>query len=214
MSQQKRTKRRTPRWERSMLTALTYPGNIFLGSLAVLVLSLGIITVLPAAISLARAFARWIVDNDDKVFTNTFREFRDTWRRTLGLGIIATVVLAIMVGDGVFLAYQLAQGGGSIALMLSAAVIPVAAGVCVLFVSTTAAATLSPDADARTWVREGFLLMLQHPRRALFVSFTVAVTLVVSILLPTIAPFAAIALPVYVGVRAWGPKPPVNDEQV
>ncbi|MBH0097704.1 DUF624 domain-containing protein [Salinibacterium sp. NSLL150] len=196
-----------------MLTALTYPGNIFLGSLAVLVLSLGIITVLPAAIALARAFARWIVDGDDKVFTNTFREFRDTWRRTLGLGIIATVVLAIMVGDGVFLAYQLAQGGGSIALMLSAAVIPVAAGVCVLFVSTTAAATLSPEADARTWIRDGFLLMLQHPRRALFVSFTVAVTLVVSILLPTIAPFAAIALPVYVGVRAWGPKPPVNDEQ-
>lgn len=205
--------RRSPRWETTLLGALAYPGNIFLGSLAVLILSLGIITVLPAAIALARAFALWNVTNDDKVFTNTFRQFRETWRRTLGLGAIATVVFAILVADGIFLAAQLTSTGDPMALMFAAAVMPIAAAVGVFAVALTAAATLSTEADARTWAREGFVLMLQHPRRLLLVLLTLTVTIVASVLLPSLAPFVTIALPVYVGVRAWGPRPPANDEQ-
>ncbi len=214
MKQPKSGTRRIPRWERTLLGALTYPGNIILGSVAVLVLSLGVITALPAAIALARAFARWTADGDDKVFTNTFREFASTWRRTLGLGVIAVVVFGIMVADVLFLSFQLSQPGGSLALLFTAAVLPLAAVACVYTVAITAASTLTTESKASAWVREAFVLMLGSPSRSLLVLLTVIVVVVVSVLLPTLAPFAAIAVPVYVGVRCWGPRPPVNDEQI
>ncbi|MDJ0335341.1 DUF624 domain-containing protein [Salinibacterium sp. G-O1] len=213
MRQPKSGTRRVPRWERTLLGALTYPGNIILGSVAVLVLSLGVITALPAAIALARAFASWTAQGDDKVFTNTFREFARTWRRTLGLGVVAVVVFGIMVADGLFLSFQLSQPGGSLALLFSAAVLPLSALACVYTVAITAAATLNTEANASTWIREAIVLMLGSPRRSLLVLLTVVVVVVTCVLLPTLAPFAAVAVPVYVGVRCWGPRPPVNTEQ-
>ncbi|MGV8896083.1 MAG: DUF624 domain-containing protein [Rhodoglobus sp.] len=213
MRQPKSGTRRVPRWERTLLGALTYPGNIILGSVAVLVLSLGVITALPAAIALARAFASWTAHGDDKVFTNTFREFARTWRRTLGLGVVAVVVFGIMVADGLFLSFQLSLPGGSLALLFSAAVLPLSAVACVYTVAITAAATLNTEANASTWIREAFVLMLGSPRRSLLVLLTVVAVVVTCLLLPTLAPFAAIAVPVYVGVRCWGPRPPVNNEQ-
>lgn len=209
MSDRRRPKKKS-RWEGRLLAALVYPANLILGGLAALILSLGIITILPAAIALARAFADWTHSGNDGVFTNTFRQFADTWRRSWLLGVGATVVAAVVIVDLVFLAYQLSEGGSAFGVIAGAAMLPMAVFCLVFSLAITAAAARLSDATAQDWLKDAARTILSMPLRSFGVLAVTTATAAFGVLLPTMIPFIALAVPVYAAVRLWIPRSSVR----
>lgn len=188
-----------------MLAFLSYPTNIALGGIAAFILALPLVTLVPSAIALARAFSLWRENGDDAVFTNTFREFRGTWRRSLGLGIVAFVLLAILLTDVVFLAAQLTNKEDSpIAILFSAAVLPIGALICLLALAIPVAVVQQPDATAREWIRAAFATLVTKPLQSLKVLIVVATVVLSCVALPTLIPIIGISIPTYVAVVLLG----------
>ncbi|MDZ8200378.1 YesL family protein [Microbacterium sp. SSW1-59] len=195
--------RKAPRWEGRALGALMYPANVVVGAIAVLILSVPVVTILPATLALSRAYAAWVHEGDDAVFTNTFREFRATWRRSLPLGLGATVILAVLVVDGVFLIRELTAETPSIGLLFAAATVPLAVAAAVYFFAVAAAGAAAPDGSRRDWLALGGRLMLAMPGRSLAVAAVVVVCVLASTLLPTLAPFVLISVPAVTATGLW-----------
>ncbi|GAA3634886.1 hypothetical protein GCM10022200_17670 [Microbacterium awajiense] len=208
MDRRRQPRKRGAGWEGRLLAALSYPANLIFGAVAALALALPVITALASAIALARAFRSWSHDDDDRVFTNTFREFAATWRRSLPLSVVATLVLGVIAADLVFLAYQLSDGGSGVGVIVGAMALPVAA-VCPLYaLAVAAAAAALPDATARGWLGGAGRLMFSSPGRSFGVFAVAAATAAIGVILPTLLPFIVFALPVYAAVRLWLPRPP------
>lgn len=195
---------RSPRWEQRLLALCAYPANIGLGGVAAFLLALPLVTLLPAAIALARAFALWRTNGDDAVFTNTFREFAATWRRSIGVGILAFVSVALLAVDGVFLTAQLSSGSASLAVLFAAAAIPVAIVVGMALLAIPVAAARNRDGSMREWLSLAGHLIAVMPLRSLFLlAFTVAF-LVTCLLLPTVLPFVGVSVPIFFAIITWG----------
>lgn len=195
-----------------MLAFLSYPTNIILGGIAAFILALPLVTLLPSAIALTRAFARWRENGDDAVFTNTFREFGATWKRSLGIGAVSFGLLTILATDIAFLAAQLSNKNGSqIAILFSAAVIPVGVLVTLLLLAIPVAAGQQSDATAREWIRAAFALFLTKPFQSLKVLVVLATVLISCVALPTLIPFISISIPTYLAAILW--SAPVGGSQ-
>lgn len=202
-----RPKASKSRWESSLLSALATPANIVLGGLAAFLLALGVITALPAMIALARALTRWLRDKEDAVFTNTFREFGATWRRSLPLGVFAAFVTLVLAADIVFLLAKMTSGTSTLAIVFAAAAIPVGVIFMLMLLAVPVAASRLPEASRGEWMQEVAQLLLRYPvRSAAMLLIGIAVT-VGCVLLPTLIPFVALSLPVYAGLRVWGYQP-------
>ena len=191
-------------WVEPTLRFLAYPANLAFAGLAAFVLALPLITALPAAIAAARSIDGWLHDGDTTVFTSTFREFGATWRRTLPLGILTVVILAMLTFDGAFLWAQMATGTRGPALALGAASIPVAVSVGLMLLALPVAASRNRDGTVRHWLLEAGYLVTTRPLQAtvlLALSSAVTITLV---LVPTIIPFFGISVPVYLALVSLG----------
>ncbi|RYV52122.1 hypothetical protein [Pengzhenrongella frigida] len=194
-------------WEQGLLAALAYPANLAFAGVATFLLALPLVTALPAAIAGARAMDGWLRHGDDTVFTATFREFAATWRRTLPLGALSLVVVALLGVDGAFLWSRLV-GGGSAALLLAAATIPVTVTVALVLLAVPVAATRSPDGSWRSWLVEAGYLVARRPARAgVLLLLTVAFALT-CVLVPTVIPFFGLSVPVYLALVSLGPSSP------
>ncbi|MEO5781526.1 DUF624 domain-containing protein [Arthrobacter oryzae] len=193
------------RWEHKVLGFLSYPANIALGGVAALVLALPLVTLLPAAIALARAFSTWRETGNDAVFTNTFREFGATWRRSLVIGLVSLVILVILVADIVFLVTQLTVGGApQPVILVSAAVIPIGAVVSLVLLSIPVAAAQHRDETARHWIRAAVGLVVAKPLASLGILVVLLTVLLACIALPTLVPFAGMSVPIYAAIVLWG----------
>lgn len=198
------TEQRHKGWEQKVLGFLSYPANIVLGGLAAFLLALPVVTLMPAAIALARAFSSWRDTGNDEVFTNTFREFAATWRRSLGLGFVALVPLALLVGDILFLLARLAdEGGNPLALLISAAFIPVAAVLCLMLLAIPVAAAHEREGSWRTWLRAAAVLVVMKPLNSFMVLLVLLTVLLVCIVFPTMIPFIGISAPIYLALVFW-----------
>ncbi len=196
---------RSARWEQKLLGLLAYPVNIALGGAAAFLVALPLITILPAAIALARALARWRTDGDDAVFTNTFREFAQTWRRTIALGAGALLIVAVLTVDTLFLMARLSADPNGLALVLAAATVPVAIVTGLFLLAIPTAATLTPDEGAREWLRGAARLIFAGPLRSIICLAISAAFLLTCLLLPTILPFVGLSIPVYLALITWSP---------
>lgn len=187
-----------------MLAFLSYPTNIVLGGIAAFILALPLVTLLPSAIALARAFALWRENGDDAVFTNTFREFAATWKRSLGIGAVSFGLLTILASDIAFLAEQLSNKNGSqIAILFAAAVVPLGALISLLLLAIPVAAAQQSDATGREWIRAAFTLLLAKPFQSLKVAVVLATVILCSVALPTLIPFISISVPTYLAAILW-----------
>ncbi|MEV8268389.1 DUF624 domain-containing protein [Microbacterium sp. NPDC076911] len=195
---------RKSRWESSLLSALATPANIVLGGVAAFLLGLGIITALPAMIALARALTRWMRDKDDAVFTNTFREFASTWRRSLPLGIFAAFVTLVLAADVFFLLVQMTTGSSTLVIVFAAAAVPIGVVFLLMLLAVPVAASRLADETRREWMNEVGNMLLRHPGRSFAMLVVGAAITVGCALLPTLIPFVALSLPVYAGLRIWG----------
>jgi len=200
------TAKRT-RWELKLLGLFAYPANIGLGGFAAFLLALPLVTLLPAAIALARAFELWRSNGDDAVFTNTFREFAATWRRSIGVGILAAVSVVLLTVDGLFLSAQLTSGSAGIAVLFAAAAIPVAAVVGMALLAIPVAAARDRAGTMREWLALAAHLIAVMPLRSLFLLVFTVAFLLTCLLLPTVLPFVGLSLPVFFALITWRTVP-------
>ncbi|WP_052367227.1 DUF624 domain-containing protein [Paraoerskovia marina] len=190
-------------WEAKTLRALAYPANIVLGGLAATLLAIPVVTALPAAVALARALHAWRVDGDDAVFTNTFREFGATWRRTLPTGAVTAGAGALLLVDALFLVSRLGTPDAGFAVLAAAAALPVAVVLVLAFLAIPVAAARHRDADAATWRREAARLVVLQPVRSAVVLVLSTGLVATCMLLPTMLPFLAFSVPGYLALATW-----------
>lgn len=191
-------------WEAKTLRALSYPANIVLGGFAASILALGVVTALPAAVALARALRAWREDDDDDaVFTNTFREFGATWRRTLPTGAVMAGISAVLLINALFLLSRLGTASAGPAILAAAAALPVAAVAALAFLAIPVTAARQPDASAPEWRTDAARLVILHPARSLLVLILTMALLATCLLLPTILPFVAFSIPGYLALATW-----------
>ena len=93
----------SPRWETRLLGWLEHPVNLMLANLVWFVLVLPVVTWLPATVALVSALDRWFTHGDDRVMRNVVAGWRAHWRRTLPLGIFATLVGGMLGANALFL---------------------------------------------------------------------------------------------------------------
>lgn len=188
------------RWEDRLLAAMAYPMNLAAAGLAALILSLPLVSAVPAGIAAARAMNGWLRDGDSAVFTATFREFRATWRRSLPLGVAAVVACAMLAVNAAFLGDQLTSAPGPVALVLTAATVPVSIAVALLLLAIPVAAARRPEATRLDWVIEAGYLIARAPLRALFLLALVIAAWLTFYLVPALAPFFALSVPGYLAL--------------
>lgn len=202
-ARQRRDGSRAPRgWEGRVLGALVHPMNIAAAGLAAAVLSLGVVTAIPAAIAASRAMQRWLAGDDQAVFTGVFREFAATWRRSLPLGVAAVLVGAVLIVDVAFLMDQLAHGSG-VAIALLAATVPVAIALGLLALALPVSAALHRDASARDWFFGAGALVARRPFTAILLLIAVVTFGLCCYLFPTLLPFFGMSLPAYLALLVW-----------
>lgn len=183
-------------WESVLLAAMVYPANLAFAGLAAFLLAIPVVTWLAAAIAAGRAMHRWLADDDDRVFTNTFAEFRLVWRRTLPASLIATVYLVVLIVNIVFLGDQ----QSTVAWLFGMATLPVTAAFVLIVVLLPAAAGLDRDGTVRDWLRASVSTAAHRPLASIALVVLVIAFALTCVLLPTIAPFFGLSVPAWLGL--------------
>lgn len=180
-----------------MLGLLAYPGNLALAGVAAFLLALPGVTWLSAWVACGRALWAWLVEDDQRAFTGTFRQFAATWRRTLPASVLATLLALVLLSNLLFLRTQQTP----VALLFAAATVPVAAALALLVLMLPAAAAREPDAAMRRWLYTAAGLAVARPLWSLVLLVIVAGFAATATVLPTIVPFFGISLPVWLGLE-------------
>jgi uncharacterized membrane protein YesL len=188
------------RWEGRALALLAYPANLALAGVAGFLLALPVVTWLAAWVAAGRALHGWLAEDDHRAFTGTFREFAATWRRTLPASLLATLLVAVLVTNLLFLGSREAP----VAYLFAMATIPVAAALTLVFLMLPAAAAADRDASMREWLRSAVRLAVARPLGSLALLAIVAAFALTCVVLPTIVPFFGISLPVWLGLVTAG----------
>lgn len=184
------------RWEHRLLAILAYPANLAFAGVAAFVLTVPIVTWLSAWIAAGRALHGWLVDEEDQVFTQTFREFAQTWRRTLPASMLATAVAGVLATNVLFLGQQ----DSPVAFVLGMATIPVASALALIALMLPAAAASDHDGTMRGWSRAAARAAAARPLGSLVLLAIVAAFGLTCVVLPTIVPFFGASLPVWLGL--------------
>ena len=196
MSNRTQRSGRRQSWETSLLGWLTPLSNLALTGLAAFVLALPLVTA-PAAAVAAGVALKWTrEDDDDSAFIGTFRAWRATWRRTLGVSLLGAVLVAVVVVNWLFLLNR----ESSMAIVVLGAMVPVTVLLLLVLVHFPAAAAWDPDGTTTDWLRGSLALSLASPLRSLAVCVVVVTWIALCLLLPTIVPFFGLSVPALVGL--------------
>ena len=102
-------------------------------------------------------------DDEDSAFLGTFRAWRATWRRTLGVSVLGAGLSVLVVANWLFLLSRETP----LAIVLLGAMVPVTVLLLLVLVHFPAAVAWEPDGVARTWLRTSLALSLASPLRSL-----------------------------------------------
>ncbi len=183
-------------WETSLLSLLTPLSHLALAGLAAFVLALPLVTAPAAAVAAGVALKRTREDDDDSAFLGTFRAWRETWRRTLGVSLVGAVLVAMIVVNWLFLLSR----QSSMAVVVLGAMVPVSVLLLLLLVHLPAAVAWDPDGTTADWLRGSLALSLASPLRSASVVVVVVTWIALCLLLPTIVPFFGLSVPALVGL--------------
>lgn len=103
---QRAHRRRSRSWESSVLAALEWVSNPALAGVAFLLLSVGVVTWLPALAATAQALYSWRSDGEQRCFIGTLTAFPAQWRRLWRHSVVSTLVTVLLVTNVVFLVNQ------------------------------------------------------------------------------------------------------------
>ena len=174
-----------------MLRVLEYVAYPALAGSAFCLLSLGVVTWLPALAAMAHVLERWRADGDSRCFTGVFVAFPRYWRALWGHALASTAALAVLVAGIAFLV----QRPEPVAIPLLAVQVGVFAAFVTyhLAVAVVAGAAGPQHARPRRWCAIALVFAFGSVRRGLGL-------LAAAVLAP------AIALPLAVGPFVLGPS--------
>ncbi|MEU2130928.1 DUF624 domain-containing protein [Streptomyces sp. NPDC018352] len=155
-------------------------------------LSLGVVTWLPALAAMGHALQRWRAEGDSRCFTNTFAAFPQYWRSLWRHSLASTAA-------GIVLAANIAHLLGRPepwTFVLLAAQVGIAAALTIHHVALAAEAGRSPRDTVRTWSRGALALGFGSAARG-------------TALLGAVVSAALISLVVPLGPLILGPSIPV-----
>lgn len=137
-----------------ILRALEFVAYPALAGAAFCVLSLGVVTWLPALAATAAALRQWRADHDSRCFTGVFAAFPRYWRGLWRHGLVSTVVITVLVANVVFLAGEPAPA----AFAMLAAQVGIGLALVPYHLALAATAAVTPEADPATWRRSALAL--------------------------------------------------------
>lgn len=187
------------RWEHKALALLAYPANLALGGVAAFLLALPLVTWLVGWVAVGRALHAWSVDDDDAVFTNTFRFARQVWRRVLPWSILATAITAVLVVNLVFLGTR----DTPVAFLFGMATVPFAAAFLLLLLGLPVAVAAAPEGSLPDWLRTSAATVAARPVASLILLAIVVAFGLTMVLVPTLAPFFGLSVPVWLALVTY-----------
>ncbi|MEU5716403.1 hypothetical protein AB0G71_11540 [Streptomyces sp. NPDC020403] len=126
------------------LEFLAYPAA---AGAACTVLSLGVVTWLPALAAMGYALQRWRVDGDSRVFAGTLAAFPRYWRALWRHGLLSTVLAAVLCANTVFLLGRTEPWN----FVVLAAQVGITAALVIHHVALAAEAGRAPGGSVRSW---------------------------------------------------------------
>lgn len=111
------------------------------------VLSLGVVTWLPALAAMAHALQRWRTEGDNRVFVNAFAAFPRYWRALWRHGLVSTAAAVVL---GANIVYLLSRSEPWTFVVLAAQV-GIAAALVIHHIALAAEAGRTPRGSVRTW---------------------------------------------------------------
>jgi len=140
----------SPSFSRTAMRWLEYVAYPIAAGTAFVILSLGIVTWLPAAAAMAYALQRWRVDGDSHCFANVFRGWR-LYRRALLLhGIASTLAVGLLAADVVFLLDRREP----VAFLLLALQAGILAAFVIYHLALAVVAAQAPSGRVTEWCRD------------------------------------------------------------
>ncbi|MEU2671218.1 DUF624 domain-containing protein [Streptomyces sp. NPDC007164] len=155
-------------------------------------LSLGVVTWLPALAAMGHALQRWRAESDSRCFTNTFAAFPQYWRSLWRHSLVSTAAAVVLAANIVHLLGRPEPW----TFVLLAAQVGIAAALAIHHVALAAEAGRSPHGTVRTWSRGALALGFGSAARG-------------TALLGAVVSAALISLVVPLGPLLLGPSIPV-----
>ena len=181
---------------RRALDWLGWLASPVLAGAAFTILSLGIVTWLPALAAVGFALNRWRTDGDTRCFTGVFAGWRKYWRPLLPHSVLMTLAALVAASNLSFLAGR----SGPVVLTLFMIHVGLVAAAVTYHVALAVAAGREPARSAAEWRRTAFRLAFTSvPRGTALLGAAVAAP-VFSLVIPAGPLLLGTTVPVLVGL--------------
>ncbi|WNI33796.1 DUF624 domain-containing protein [Streptomyces sp. ITFR-6] len=147
---------------------------------AFVVLSLGVVTWLPALAAMAHGLQRWRAEGDSHCFANTFASFPRYWRSLWRHGLASTAVAAVLTANIVYLLGRSEPW----TFVLLAAQAGIAAALVIHHVALAAEAARTPGGTLRDWTRRALALGFGSAARGTALLGAVVSAVLLSLVVP------------------------------
>lgn len=144
------------------------------------VLSLGVVTWLPALAAMAHALQRWRTEGDNRVFVNAFAAFPRYWRALWRHGLVSTAAAVVL---GANIVYLLSRSEPWTFVVLVAQV-GIAAALVIHHIALAAEAGRTPRGSVRTWSAGALALGFGSPARGTALLGAVISAVLLSLVVP------------------------------
>ncbi|MGW0784849.1 DUF624 domain-containing protein [Streptomyces sp. NPDC002913] len=144
------------------------------------VLSLGVVTWLPALAAMGHALQLWRRDGDSRVFANTFAEFPRYWRALWRHGLLSTAAAVVLVAN---IAYLLGRSEPWTFVLLAAQA-GIGAAFVIHHVALAAEAGRTREGSVRTWSAGALALGFGSPARGTALLGAVVSAVLLSLVVP------------------------------
>ncbi|WP_329031361.1 hypothetical protein OIE71_00545 [Streptomyces sp. NBC_01725] len=144
------------------------------------VLSLGVVTWLPALAAMAHALQRWRAEGDNRVFVNAFAAFPRYWRALWRHGLVSTAAAVVLAANIVYLLSRSEPW----TFVVLAAQVGIAAALVVHHIALAAEAGRTPRGSVRTWSTGALALGFGSPARGTALLGAVISAVLLSLVVP------------------------------
>ncbi|TXL88129.1 DUF624 domain-containing protein [Streptomyces sp. IB2014 016-6] len=144
------------------------------------VLSLGVVTWLPALAAMAHALQRWRAEGDNRVFVNAFAAFPRYWRALWRHGLVSTAAAVVLAANIVYLLSRSEPW----TFVVLAAQVGIAAALVIHHIALAAEAGRTPRGSVRTWSAGALALGFGSPARGTALLGAVISAVLLSLVVP------------------------------
>jgi uncharacterized membrane protein YesL len=188
------------RMTRTVLRWLAWIANPALAGAGFVVLSLGVVTWLPALAAMAHSLRGWRRDGEERCFTGVFVAFPRYLRTLLPHSVLSTGAAGLLAVDVGFLAGRPEFG----AFAMLGGLVGLTIGFVLYHLGIAVAAACNPEHSASEWRRHALVLAFGSPRRTISWLAALIAAPVLSLAVPFGPLLLGPSLPVLVGLTEEG----------